>query len=256
MKEQKKKRDRVKNIKNENTKNIEKENKDIKEEKKEIKELLKDIKPKVNLEGANHLKKIADKTEEFSDTIKGSVNDIRETFYSLGGIGQSLKTISKSIGAFFKVLFWVFKFIFFFVGELLNPFNLFNDLFNSFASLPRIIINVVVRIVVSFSKYIVNKILNPIVNKAFGWDLNVDDENKDKDVIRTDKKCYKADEGALPNTVIISTILLPPLGIFMRFGLQKWLEILIAGALTMLYYIPGLIYSFIMIWPKKIILLK
>jgi len=42
----------------------------------------------------------------------------------------------------------------------------------------------------------------------------------------------------------------------MRFGLQKWLEILIAGALTMLYYIPGLIYSFIMIWPKKIILLK
>ena len=43
---------------------------------------------------------------------------------------------------------------------------------------------------------------------------------------RTDTKCYKADEGALPNTVIISTILLPPLGIFMRFGLQKWLEIL------------------------------
>lgn len=256
MKEQKEKKDRVKNIKKDNTKNIEKGNKDIKEDKQEIKELLKDIKPKLNLEGGNHLKKIADKTEEFSDTIKGSVNDIRETFYSLGGIGQSLKTIGKSIGAFFKVLFWILKFIFYLVGELLNPFNLFNELFISFASLPRIIINVVVRIVVSFSKYIINKILNPIVNKAFGWDININndyDNNDDKDqnVKRTDTKCYKADEGALPNTVIISTILLPPLGIFMRFGLQKWLEILIAGALTILYYIPGLIYSFIMIWPKK-----
>lgn len=250
MKEQKQKKDKLENTEKENTKNIKKDIKNIKED-------LKNIIPNINiLKGPNHLKKIANKTEEFSDTIKGGVNDIRETFYSLGGIGQSLKTIGKSIGAFFKVLFWILKFIFYLVGELLNPFNLFNELFISFASLPRIIINVVVRIVVSFSKYIINKILNPIVNKAFGWDININndyDNNDDKDqnVKRTDTKCYKADEGALPNTVIISTILLPPLGIFMRFGLQKWLEILIAGALTILYYIPGLIYSFIMIWPKK-----
>jgi uncharacterized membrane protein YqaE (UPF0057 family) len=218
-----------------------------------IKEDLINIIPKINnLKENNDLKKIANKTEEFADTIKGGVNDIRETFYSLGDIGQSLKTIGKSIGSFFKILFWIFKFVFYLVGELLNPFNLFNDLFTSFSSLPRIIINVVMRIVVTFFKYIINNILDPIVNKAFGWDIHIEndyDEEKDENV--KDKKCYKPDEGALPNTVIISTILLPPLGIFMRFGLQKWLEILIAGALTMLYYIPGLIYSFIMIWPKS-----
>ena len=235
-----------------------KENKNIKENKeliktKEIKEDLKKIIPNINiLNEANDLKKIANKTEEFADTIKGGVSDIRETFYSLGGIGQSLKTIGKAIGSFFKVLFWIFKFVFYLVGELLNPFNLFNDLFTSFSSLPRIIINVALRIIVTFIKYIVNNILDPIVNKAFGWDIHIEndyDEEKDENV--KDKKCYKPDEGALPNTVIISTILLPPLGIFMRFGLQKWLEILIAGALTVLYYIPGLIYSFIMIWPKS-----
>jgi len=226
--------------------------KDIKANLKDIREDLANIIPNINiLKESHHLKKIADKTEEFSDTIKGGVNDIRETFYSIGGIGKSLKTIGQSIGSFFKILFWVFKFVFYFIGELLNPFNLLNDLSTSFISLPRIIINVVVRLIVTFSKYIVNNILNPIINKAFGWDINIDGSDADKDVISTDKKCYKADEGALPNTVIISTILLPPLGIFMRFGLQKWLEILIAGALTMLYYIPGLIYTFIMIWPKS-----
>jgi uncharacterized membrane protein YqaE (UPF0057 family) len=245
MKEQKK--DKLENTKNDNTKRIQKDIKNIKEN-------LKNIVPNINIsKGPNHLKKIADKTEEFSDTIKGGVNDIRETFNSLGeGIGV-LKSIGKAIGSFFKVVFWVFKFTFYIVGELLNPFNLFNDLSNSFVSIPRIIINVIVRLVVSFSKYIINNILNPIINKAFGWDINIDaeDKDKDKDVKRTDTKCYKAEEGTLPNTVIMSTILLPPLGIFMRFGLQKWLEILIAGALTMLYYIPGLIYSFIMIWPKN-----
>ena len=250
MKEQKQKKDKLENTEKKNTKNIKQDIKNIKGD-------FKNIIPNINiLKGPNHLKKIADKTEEFSDTIKGGVNDIRETFYSSGGIGESLKTIGKSIGTAFKVLFWVFKFVFYLAGELLNPFNLFNDLFTSFTSLPRIIINVFVRIIVSFSKYIINKILNPIVNKAFGWDIHVnngndDNDSEDKNVKRTDTKCYKADEGALPNTVIISTILLPPLGIFMRFGLQKWLEILIAGALTILYYIPGLIYSFIMIWPKK-----
>ena len=221
---------------------------------KDIKEDLKNIIPKINvLKDSNQLKKIADKTEEFTDTIKSGVNDIRETFYSLGGIGQSLKVIGKSIGSFFKVLFWIFKFMFYFVGELLNPFNLFNDLFTSFTSLPRIIINVIVRIIVTFSKYIINNILEPIMNKAFGWDIHIDNEEtkNDETVKGIDKKCYKADEGSLPNSVIISTILLPPLGIFMRFGLQKWLEILIAGALSILYYIPGLIYSFIMIWPKR-----
>jgi uncharacterized membrane protein YqaE (UPF0057 family) len=233
---------------NENEKEIKEKKIEIKELKEEIRENFKKIKPNLNiLKGADHLKKIADKTEEFSDTIKDGVNNIKETF----GLGSDVKNIAQGIGSFFKVIFWVFKFLFYFISELLNPFNLFNDLFTSFVSLPRIIINVIVRIVVSFSKYMVNKIFNPIINKAFGWDLNVDIDDDNKDVLRTDKKCYKADEGALPNTVIISTVLLPPLGIFMRFGLQKWLEILIAGALTMLYYIPGLIYSFIMIWPKK-----
>ena len=237
------------NEKDDKLKNTEKNNKKDLKDIKKIKEDLKNIIPDIKiLNKDNHLKKIADKTEDFSNTIKGGINDIKESFNAL----NVLKDIGESIGAFFKVLFWLIKFGFYFLGELLNPFNLFNDLFTSFASLPRIIINVVVRIVVSTSKYIVNKVLNPIVNKAFGWDIQIsNDEEEDKSVKRTDTKCYKADEGSLPNTVIISTVLLPPLGIFMRFGLQKWLEILIAGALTILYYIPGLIYSFIMIWPKK-----
>jgi len=48
--------------------------------------------------------------------------------------------------------------------------------------------------------------------------------------------------------LIISTIILPPMGVFMRFGLNRWLDILITGGLSIFYYIPGLIYGLVLIY--------
>ena len=88
------------------------------------------------------------------------------------------------------------------------------------------------------------------MNKAFGWDIKMEDKNGDLVESTSKTKCYKPNEGKLPNTVIMSTVLLPPLGIFMRFGLQRWIEILICSALTMLYYIPGVSYAFFLLYSK------
>lgn len=190
---------------------------------------------------------------------KPDIGNIREDFYSLSKIGSTfgdvfkvLKDIAVAIGglaegfiAAFKLLYWIFKVIAFILVEFLNPINIFKDLTNASKSLPLLIIEGFIKIIITFAKYLVNKVFNPIMNKVFGWDIN--NEN-DESVHNKDKKCYKADEGTVPMSVLISTVLLPPLGVFMRFGLSRWLDILVTGGLSIMYYFPGLIYGLILIY--------
>lgn len=196
----------------------------------------------MKLENKN-IKKIIKTSEDFTNTFKDGVESVKEGFYSLKSIGKSLESMGKMFIALFKILGWLFKFIVYILGEVLNPFNLFKDLYSGFVALPRVLINVMVRLVLTFSKYIVDKVLNPIMNKVFGWDIKNEPSKGDKE-----KKCYKADEGKVPMSVILSTIVLPPLGVFMRFGLRRWMDIFIAGGLSILYYFPGLIYALVLIY--------
>jgi uncharacterized membrane protein YqaE (UPF0057 family) len=55
-------------------------------------------------------------------------------------------------------------------------------------------------------------------------------------------RCYKTmtSNGYLN---IIGTIICPPLGVFMSFGLSGFFKILICAALTLFYYVPGLVYA-------------
>ena len=62
-------------------------------------------------------------------------------------------------------------------------------------------------------------------------------------------RCYgPKDDGTLPTTILISTILCPPLGVFMMFGLKGWLYILVSAMLSLAYYIPGLIYALVLFY--------
>ena len=62
------------------------------------------------------------------------------------------------------------------------------------------------------------------------------------------KKCYKTADGTIPFTVIISTILCPPIGVFMEYGITGWFNILICALLTLMFYFPGLIYALILLY--------
>ena len=55
-------------------------------------------------------------------------------------------------------------------------------------------------------------------------------------------RCYKG-IGTTGYINIIATIICPPLGIFMSYGISGWFKILICCGLTLLYYVPGLIYA-------------
>ena len=55
-------------------------------------------------------------------------------------------------------------------------------------------------------------------------------------------------QGKLPISVIITTIFLPPLGLFMELGFKGWLNIALCALLTLFYYFPGLIYALIILY--------
>ena len=63
-----------------------------------------------------------------------------------------------------------------------------------------------------------------------------------------DKKCYKTPEGTVPFSVVIATILCPPVGVFMEYGILGWFNILICALLTLMFYFPGLIYALILLY--------
>jgi hypothetical protein len=75
---------------------------------------------------------------------------------------------------------------------------------------------------------------------------------QDEDEKTETNKCYgvKAD-GTVPTLVLVSTILCPPLGIFMVYGMLSWLYILICAVLCLIPvipYFPGLIFALIKIY--------
>ena len=55
-------------------------------------------------------------------------------------------------------------------------------------------------------------------------------------------------QGKLPISIIITTIFLPPLGLFMELGFKGWLNIAICALLTLFFYFPGLLYALIILY--------
>jgi uncharacterized membrane protein YqaE (UPF0057 family) len=62
------------------------------------------------------------------------------------------------------------------------------------------------------------------------------------------RKCYRTEDGTVPWTVILATVLFPPAGVFMELGLHGWIQILVCLLLTFMFYFPGLIYALILLY--------
>jgi uncharacterized membrane protein YqaE (UPF0057 family) len=79
---------------------------------------------------------------------------------------------------------------------------------------------------------------NPLKNisggDGLGLDINIDLSAKS--------------ESGLPLSIILLTVLLPPLGLFMELGLKNWINIAFCALLTAFYYFPGLIYALIILY--------
>uniref|UniRef100_A0A6C0J8Y5 Uncharacterized protein n=1 Tax=viral metagenome TaxID=1070528 RepID=A0A6C0J8Y5_9ZZZZ len=65
---------------------------------------------------------------------------------------------------------------------------------------------------------------------------------KNKDQLYRPLRCYKS-VGSEGYINMIATIICPPLGVFMAFGLSGWLKIIVCCILSLMYYVPGLVYA-------------
>ena len=189
--------------------------------------------------------------------------DIIERQYGGGGFIDMIMGFAK-IGDFFLTLMegalWILKFIPWFIEfllwlftDLLNPKNFLDDFFKSLMTLILAILRIPFDILLAFFALSVNMV-GGWMQGFWGWDqssISKVDRNSNyfKKINRSKgKKCYLTSSDTVPFSIIIGTILCPPIGVFMDVGLTGWLNIIICVLLTLLFYIPGLVYALLVIY--------
>jgi uncharacterized membrane protein YqaE (UPF0057 family) len=178
-------------------------------------------------------------------------------------IGKFFKSV---IGVFLKggmlfdillkipdIITWIFvDFLKWLFTDFLNPFYILQDLAKGILVALRIIILAVLDVLSGILKFVVNLIFEPIVSGFWGYTPNKNefDENDNSQAAKcaTGKRCFKQPQSKVAFPVIISTIILPPMGLFMELGLKGWMNLLLCSILTLCYYFPGLIYALIILY--------
>ena len=172
--------------------------------------------------------------------------------YPFKGILQAFLMLIKAIMYMFALLLYFIKVMAWFFGDFLP--SLPADFILTIKQLAGAIIEAVVGTGMHYIKKAVNSLGYMTVKATLGWD-NTPSENTPNDSESdyfnnscADKKCYKTPDGTVPFSVVIATILCPPVGVFMEYGILGWFNILIAALLTLMFYFPGLIYALILLY--------
>lgn len=98
-------------------------------------------------------------------------------------------------------------------------------------------------------KNISNKFGDMTIKAIWGVDnVGNADSDESENACMGDKKCFKTPDGTVPFSVVIATILCPPVGVFMEYGVLGWFNILVCALLTLMFYFPGLIYALILLY--------
>ena len=154
-----------------------------------------------------------------------------------------------------KLVIWIIKFIMWFTIEVASPSKLVNDCINTVKLLTFTLLSGVFEFLKIMLKKTVNKFGHTVFNGFWGWDQVILDEwdykyakyfNEEESCRTT--KCYRTTVNKVPFSVIVGTIICPPIGVFMEYGVTGWLNIIACALLTLLYYFPGLLYALIILY--------
>jgi uncharacterized membrane protein YqaE (UPF0057 family) len=176
-----------------------------------------------------------------------------DMFMAIIQIGDLFTMVFKFLKWIALFVFWFIKFILWLFTDLLNPLNLFTDFFNSLITIIIAICRLPVDIILGLMATSVNTV-GSWMQGFWGWDQssltqNDRESNYFKKINRSKgKKCYLTNTNTVPFSIILGTILCPPIGVFMDMGLTGWLNIIICILLTLLFYIPGLVYALLIIY--------
>ena len=180
----------------------------------------------------------------------GSFSDVLDFIIKIGKFFSMIYGFLKWVGAF---LYWLLYVVKWFFTDFLNPKNIVLEFGNTLKMLLISICRLPFDIILGLMALSVN-VVGGWMQGFWGWDqssLTQDDKNsnyfKKMNKNRT-SKCYLTNTNTIPFSVILGTLLCPPIGVFMDVGLTGWVYILICILLTLLFYFPGLIYALLVIY--------
>jgi uncharacterized membrane protein YqaE (UPF0057 family) len=118
---------------------------------------------------------------------------------------------------------------------ILNPIKLVNDIIIGSVLSMQIIVNGILNRF--YIRYYFNKIFETKSNK--------------NNTTNNSRNCKTGNCYSLSTSRLMLTVLCPPVGIFMEYGIDKFFEIFICSILTIYaYYFPGLLFAILMIRQK------
>ena len=171
-----------------------------------------------------------------------------------------IKAIADVFIAVMEFILWMFEFVIWFVqfvvwvfSDLLNPTHFTSEFFNSIMMILIAIFSTFFNMVTALAALIVNN-LSSWMQGFWGWDQSsLTKSDKESNYFqRMDltkgTKYYLTSSNTVPFSVILGTILCPPIGVFMDMGTSGWLNIIVCCLLTLAFYIPGLFYALIIIY--------
>jgi len=178
---------------------------------------------------------------------------IIDMFMAIIKIGQMFFKIGDFIIWLLKFVFWFIKFVVWIVIDLLNPVTLLKDLYQTILIFVVSICRIPLDIIIELYKLGINTI-GGWMQGFWGWDmtgLSKNDKNskyfKSYNRIKG-QKTYITNKNTVPFSIILGTIVCPPMGVFMDMGTSGWLNIIICCLLTLLFYLPGLCYALLIIY--------
>ena len=151
---------------------------------------------------------------------------------------------------FGKILIWGVQFIIFMLEAALEVPK---DFLGTLLAITSSLLLAIPQTLVAIAKAGSGLFVKYVVNGFWGWDKvpnNADDYKGEYWSGRRGKngKCYASANGKVPFSVLMGTILMPPIGVFMTEGLTGWFHIFICSLLTLAFYFPGLLYGLMIVY--------
>ena len=171
-----------------------------------------------------------------------------------GGLGEvfsGLLDIFKMIAKIPALFQWFFLTIGWIFSDFLNPFLFIQDIGAAIIMVVKMVTMTILDGVLGIVKFFVNTVLNPVVAGFWGYIPNSDkqpDANGKRNKNCNKQRCVETPGESIPLPVLLSTVILPPLGLFMELGIKGWINILMCAFLTLFFYFPGLIYALIILY--------
>jgi len=190
------------------------------------------------------------KNIEIFPRIRGG-GGVADIFNSIIQIGKVFFLLLDLIIWFIKFIAWLIMFIIALLKFLFV--DLIVDFYNSIVLIIITICKLPFDLLGGFTAWVINGIGGWFTG-IWGWDQsNITLQDKNSNYFQgldrnKGRKCYLTNNNRVPFSILLGTIICPPLGVFMDMGITGWMNILICFIFTLMFYLPGLFYALLVIY--------